>query len=116
MSTGHPGTRAAHDPLPVIGGTPVSTQPDAIPRRALVGSDVEFSPELRKQVLSGAITVTSRLWQRPKVEPGGIYRMSDGQIEVDSVELSGPVSASPGSLESRIPPLPDRWITESQNG
>lgn len=48
---------------------------------------MEFSRELRQQVLSGAITVTFRLWQRPKVKPGGIYRVGDGQIEVDSIEL-----------------------------
>ena len=48
---------------------------------------MEFSRELRAAVMSGDITVTFRLWQRPKVKPGGRYRMSDGQIEVDAVEL-----------------------------
>jgi hypothetical protein len=48
---------------------------------------VEFSRELRAPVLSGDITVTFRLWRRPKVKPGGRYRVGDGQIEVDSVEL-----------------------------
>ena len=48
---------------------------------------MEFSRELRPQVLSGDITVTFRLWQRPKVKPGGRYRVGDGRIEVDSVEL-----------------------------
>jgi hypothetical protein len=48
---------------------------------------VEFSRELRGHVLSGEITVTFRLWRRPKVRPGGRYRVGDGQIEVDSVEL-----------------------------
>jgi len=48
---------------------------------------VEFSRELRQYVLSGDITATFRLWQRPKVKPGDIYRVGDGQIEVDSVEL-----------------------------
>jgi hypothetical protein len=48
---------------------------------------VEFSRELRAHVLSGDITVTFRLWRRPKVRPGGRYRVGDGQIEVDSVEL-----------------------------
>jgi ASCH domain len=48
---------------------------------------VEFSRELRARVLSGDITVTFRLWQRPKVRPGGRYRVADGVIEVDSVEL-----------------------------
>jgi hypothetical protein len=48
---------------------------------------VEFSRELRQRVLSGDITVTFRLWRQPKVKPGGIYRVANGQIEVDSVEL-----------------------------
>jgi hypothetical protein len=48
---------------------------------------VEFSRELRQHVLSGDITVTFRLWRRPKVKPGGIYRLGNGQVEVDSVEL-----------------------------
>jgi hypothetical protein len=48
---------------------------------------MEFSRELRADVLSGDITVSFRLWRRPKVKPGGRYRVGDGQIEVDSVEL-----------------------------
>jgi hypothetical protein len=48
---------------------------------------VEFSRELRAHVLSGDITVSFRLWRRPKVKIGGRYRVGDGQIEVDSVEL-----------------------------
>ena len=48
---------------------------------------VEFSRELRDGVLSGEITVSFRLWRRPKVKPGGCYRVGPGQIEVDAVEL-----------------------------
>jgi uncharacterized protein YqfB (UPF0267 family) len=50
---------------------------------------VEFSQELRQDVLSGEITVSFRLWRRPKVKVGGRYRVAGGlgQIEVDSVEL-----------------------------
>jgi hypothetical protein len=48
---------------------------------------MEFSRELRADVLAGEITVTFRLWQQPKVKPGGRYRVGEGQIEVDSVEL-----------------------------
>jgi len=48
---------------------------------------MEFSQELRQEVLSGEITVSFRLWRRPKVKAGGRYRVADGQIEVDSVEL-----------------------------
>jgi hypothetical protein len=48
---------------------------------------VEFSQEIREKVLTGQITVSFRLWRRPKVKAGGRYRVADGQIEVDSVEL-----------------------------
>jgi hypothetical protein len=48
---------------------------------------VIFSAELRERVLSGDITVSFRLWRRPKVKAGGRYRVGDGQIEVESVEL-----------------------------
>ncbi len=34
---------------------------------------MEFSPELREDVLSGAITVSFRLWSRPQVKAGGRY-------------------------------------------
>lgn len=48
---------------------------------------MEFSQELREDVLSGGITVSFRLWRRPQVKPGGRYRVGGGQIVVDSVEL-----------------------------
>jgi len=48
---------------------------------------MEFSPELRDRVLAGEITVSFRLWQRPRVKAGGRYRVGPGQIEVDSIEL-----------------------------
>jgi hypothetical protein len=48
-----------------------------------------FSPELRQAVLAGEITVSFRLWKRPKVKAGGRYPVDPGLgfIEVDSVEL-----------------------------
>ncbi len=48
---------------------------------------MEFSPELRDDVLAGEITLTVRLWQRPRVREGGRYRVGPGQIEVDTIEL-----------------------------
>ena len=48
---------------------------------------MDFSPELRADVLSGHITVTFRLWSRPRVKVGGRYRVEGGQIEVDSIEI-----------------------------
>jgi hypothetical protein len=48
-----------------------------------------FSRELRDDVLAGEITVSFRLWQRPKVKAGGRYPVGTGAglIEVDSIEL-----------------------------
>jgi hypothetical protein len=48
---------------------------------------VEFSRELRDAVMSGDITVSFRLWRRPKVKEGGRYPVGPAQIEVDGVEL-----------------------------
>ncbi len=48
---------------------------------------MEFSKELRDDVIAGVITVSFRLWQRPKVRVGGRYRVGPAQIEVDAVEL-----------------------------
>jgi hypothetical protein len=48
---------------------------------------VEFSRELRNDVLAGDITLSIRLWKRPRVKEGGRYRVGPGEIEVDAVEL-----------------------------
>jgi hypothetical protein len=48
---------------------------------------VEFSKELREDVIAGDITVSFRLWRRPKVRAGGRYPVGPVRIEVDSVEL-----------------------------
>ena len=48
---------------------------------------MQFSPELRDDVASGDITVSFRLWGRPKVKVGGRYPVGPVVIEVDSIEL-----------------------------
>jgi hypothetical protein len=48
---------------------------------------MEFSRELRDDVLAGDITLSVRLWKRPQVKPGGRYRVGLGEIEVDAIEL-----------------------------
>ncbi len=48
---------------------------------------MDFSKELRDDVVAGDITVSFRLWQRPKVKVGGRYPVGPARIEVDSVEL-----------------------------
>jgi hypothetical protein len=48
---------------------------------------VEFSRELRDDVLAGEITLSVRLWKRPKVKLGGGYPVGLDEIEVDSIEL-----------------------------
>ncbi len=53
---------------------------------------MEFSKELLEDVIAGDITVSFRLWRRPKVKAGGRYPVGPVLIEVDSVELT-PFSA-----------------------
>ncbi len=48
---------------------------------------VQFSPDLREDVVAGEITLSIRLWRRPKVRVGGRYPVADRAIEVTSVEL-----------------------------
>jgi hypothetical protein len=47
---------------------------------------MEFSKELRPDVLAGDITVSFRLWKRPKVKVGGRYPVGPATIEVDAIE------------------------------
>jgi hypothetical protein len=59
---------------------------------------VQFSPELRDRVADGTITVSYRLWSRPKVKAGGVYRSGAVLVEVDEVELLPFSSITPDDL------------------
>ena len=48
---------------------------------------MQFSPDLRDGVADGTITVSYRLWTRPKVKVGGVYRSGAVIIEIDEIEL-----------------------------
>jgi hypothetical protein len=60
---------------------------------------MEFSSELRGDVLAGEITLTVRLWKKPRVKPGGRYRVELGEIEVDTVELVPFAAITPADVE-----------------
>jgi hypothetical protein len=38
-------------------------------------------------VADGSITVSYRLWSKPKVKVGGVYRSGSVMIEIDEIEL-----------------------------
>ena len=59
---------------------------------------MEFSRELRDDVIAGEITVSFRLWRRPKVRVGGRYPVGPAHIEVDSVELMPFAAITPADL------------------
>ena len=59
---------------------------------------MEFSRDLRDDVIAGDITVSFRLWQRPRVRAGGRYRVGPAQIEVDAVELVPFAAITPDDL------------------
>jgi hypothetical protein len=48
---------------------------------------MEFSRELREDVISGDITLSFRLWRRPQVRVGGRYAVGPTHITIDSIEL-----------------------------
>lgn len=48
---------------------------------------MQFSRDLRDKVIAGSITVSFRLWQRPKVRVGGTYAVRDVSILVDAVDV-----------------------------
>jgi len=48
---------------------------------------VEFSRELHDDVAAGDITVSFRLWKRPKVRVGGRYGAPPTRIEVDAIDM-----------------------------
>ena len=45
-----------------------------------------FTKRLGEGVRRGEITCSVRIWTRPHVRVGGLYRMEEGEIEVDSIE------------------------------
>ena len=47
---------------------------------------MQFSKELRPDVIAGDVTVSFRLWQRPQVKVGGHYAVGPATIEVDAIE------------------------------
>lgn len=46
-----------------------------------------FGKDLRAAVAGGEITVSIRLWSRPKVKAGSRYPTAGVVIEIDSIEL-----------------------------
>ncbi|HEY7135230.1 MAG TPA: ASCH domain-containing protein [Acidimicrobiia bacterium] len=48
---------------------------------------MQFSADLRDRVADGAITVSYRLWSRPQVKAGGVYRSGSVMIEIDELDL-----------------------------
>src|ERR1022692_237140 len=48
-----------------------------------------FAKRLREGVRRGEITCSVRIWTRPHVRVGARYRMDEGEIEVDTIELIG---------------------------
>jgi len=67
---------------------------------------VAIVPSAAQQPTTGGITVSYRLWSRPRVKIGGRYTVGPAQIEVDSVELV-PFTAIPAA-DVRLSGEPDR--------
>src|SRR5579871_2306864 len=46
-----------------------------------------FTKRLRDGVRRGEITCSVRIWQSPRVTAGKRYRMEEGEIEIDSIDV-----------------------------
>jgi hypothetical protein len=44
-----------------------------------------FARRLREGIRQGRITCSVRIWQSPRVRPGGMYRMEQGHVVVDAI-------------------------------
>jgi len=55
-----------------------------------------FTKRLREGVRRGEITCSVRIWTRPHVKVGARYRMEEGEIQVDSIQLIGFPDITPG--------------------
>jgi len=73
---------------------------------------VEFSKELHDDVAAGDITVSFRLWQRPRARVGGRHRVGRAEIEVDRIDLM-PFGAIPDA-DVRRAGEPDRETLRSR--
>ena len=69
-----------------------------------------FAAHLRQGVREGRITCSVRIWQRPRVRSGGIYRMEEGHIVVESIRQIALEDVT-GELARFVP---DRWRDESR--
>src|ERR1700691_1076417 len=48
-----------------------------------------FTKRLRDGVMRGAITSSIRIWTSPHVKAGNLYRMGEGEIEIESITPIG---------------------------
>ncbi len=55
-----------------------------------------FTKRLRERVRSGEIACSVRFWVHPHVTVGERYRMGEGEIEVDSIDVIGLPDITPG--------------------
>jgi hypothetical protein len=54
-----------------------------------------FAKRLRERVISGEITASVRVWQRPHVKVGGRYALGSGHVEVTSIREIGFAGITP---------------------
>ena len=46
---------------------------------------MHFIKRLHEPIMNGAVTCSVRIWRRPHVKVGGVYRLGPGAVEVTAV-------------------------------
>jgi hypothetical protein len=59
---------------------------------------MEFSRELHDDIAAGDVTVTFRLWRRPRAKVGGRYHVGRVEIAVDTIDLIAFVQITDGDV------------------
>ena len=47
---------------------------------------MQFAKPLRDRIRTGEIKCSVRIWRSPRVKLGGLYRMGEGHVRVDSIK------------------------------
>ena len=62
-----------------------------------------FTKRLHAPIMAGEVTCSVRIWRRPHVKVGGVYRLGPGAVEVTAlheIALSDVTPARPGARAS----------------
>ena len=77
---------------------------------------MQFTQRLHPGIRSGEITCTIRIWQRPRVRVGGVYRLAGGVVIVDEIEHIALLAITPALARASGFADVDELLQTAQHG